>query len=185
MPDSDLGLEAYKQSCENHRFYGDMRFKQLTLWSVGVGFVLNVLYGKDALGLSSLGRGIWLAAAFFWTAVIWIMEVRSSVHGVRAIRRKSRPEASAPIAPITKHGNSETKGRDQELPNKWTLVNATNAVALLYVGSCLAWAIQLYRVWGSRVITVWVVNILFVFLVAFTIREYFELWQHAVKEWRW
>jgi hypothetical protein len=37
-----LSAEIYKQNCEDLRFYGDMRFKQLTLWSVGIGFLLNV-----------------------------------------------------------------------------------------------------------------------------------------------
>jgi hypothetical protein len=95
MANSDVELEIYKQNCEDLRFYGDMRFKQLTLWSVGMGFVLNVVYGKEAVSLTAYQRGIWYEVAFFWTVVIWVMEVRSSVHGVRRMRFKGRIEGES------------------------------------------------------------------------------------------
>jgi hypothetical protein len=189
MPGPDLEGEVYKQSCENHRFYGDMRFKQLTLWSVGIGFVLNVLHGKEASSVAVGQKGTWLVAAFFWTAVIWVMEVRSTVHGVRAMRLKDCLETSMererPADGSTTDANSEAKPRGRDLPNKWTLLNATNVVCLLYALSSLLELLCLRRAWGISTITFWIEAFVFVLLVAFTIREYWELWQHAVKEWHW
>ncbi len=57
MSGPDQNDERYKQTCEDMRFYGDMRFKQLTLWSVGIGFLLNTLYGKDARHFDASGTG--------------------------------------------------------------------------------------------------------------------------------
>lgn len=161
--------EVYKQNCEDHRFYGDMRFKQLTLWSVGMGFLLNAVFGKDAACLSVLHRGLWCFAAFFWTAVIWVMEVRSTVHGLRRIEYRAGIEGSA-------------GGR---YSNKWTLLNASSVIALLYASSCVVWSIQLLTIWGARVIAFWVMSAAFALLAAFTIREYLEMWKHAIKNWQW
>lgn len=188
MPGPDLEGEVYKQSCENHRFYGDMRFKQPTLWSVGIAFVLNALYGKETPGMTEGQKGIWYVAAFFWTAVIWVMEVRSSVHGVRAMRVKDsleeRVARERPTDGSTTDGSSEVKASDRDLPNKWTLLNATNAVGLLYGLSSLLALLCLRKAWGISVATFWIEALVFVLLVAFTIREYWELWQHAVLKWR-
>jgi hypothetical protein len=162
-------VEVYKQSCEDFRFYGDMRFKQLTLWSVGMGFLLNAMYGKDAALLSVLHRGIWCAVSFFWTAAIWVMEVRSTVHGVRRLEYKTKVE-----------GGGETG-----LSNKWTLLNASFAIALLYAASGVAWSVQLLTIWGACVATFWVMAVAFALLVAFTAREYLPLWKHAIDKWRW
>lgn len=160
--------EIYKQNCEDHRFFGDMRFKQLTLWSVGMGYVLNVLYGKESKSLTVHQIGIWYVAAFFWTSVIWVMEVRSSKHGVRRMELKRKLEWK----------------KDVGLSNKWTLLNSTNAVAFLYAISCLILVVQLAYIWGPHVITVWAVALTFILLIAFTCREYLEMWQHAIKHWQ-
>jgi len=161
--------EVYKQNCEDHRFYGDMRFKQLTLWSVGIGFLLNAVYGKDASCLSVLHRGLWCFAAFFWTAVIWGMEVRSTVHGVRRMKYRAGIEGEA----------------EARLSNKWTLLNASFAIALLYGASCVLWSVQLLTTWGTRVITLWVMAAAFGLLTAFTVREYWEMLNHAIRKWQW
>lgn len=162
-----LSTELYKQYCEDLRFYGNMRFKQLTLWSVGMGFLLHVLYGGPPTEGGSYQMGNWYFAALCWTAVIWVMEVRSSVHGVRRMRLK---------------GQFEPPG-SSELNPKWTLVNATNAVALLYAAASLAWLVQLTTLWGLKVATPWIGAAILVFLVAFTAREYHPMWAHALTKW--
>jgi hypothetical protein len=129
--------EVYKQNCEDHRSYGDMRFKQLILWSVGMGFFLNVVYGKDASCLPVLHRGCWYLAAFFWTAVIWVMEVRSTVHGVRRMSYRASIE-----------GEAEAK-----LSNKWTVLNASFAIATLYAAFCVLCIVQIFTIWGACVTT--------------------------------
>jgi hypothetical protein len=180
MPNSDLRAEIYKQSCEDHRFFGDMRFKQLTLWSVGVGFVLNALYGKEPPLLKSdpCLAGWLYVAAFFWTAVIWVMEVRSTKQGIRSRACKEGLEKGVVEA-------LSTEERHQDLSNKWTLLDATNAVAGLYGGFCVVWTLELYRACGTCTIPFWGVVAVLVVLFAFTIREYWTLWEHAFKEWKW
>ena len=168
MPNPDIELEIYKQNCEDLRFYGDMRFKQLTLWSVGMGFVLNLLSGKESTILTLHQKELWYLAAFFWTSVIWVMEVRSSVHGVRRMRVKGRQEGEV----------------DPEVVNKWTLFNATNVVALLYAASSLACVVQLERMRGPCAITFWGPTAVLLLLMAFTFREYWPLLKHAVANGR-
>ena len=98
------------------------------------GFMaLSALYGKEAAALTVDQKGTWYVATFFWTAVIWIMEVRSSVHGVRRMRLKGKLEKS-----------------DMELPNKWTLLKATNAVACLYAATGAASVVQRVNAWGPE-----------------------------------
>lgn len=161
--------EVYKQNCEDGRFYGDMRFKQLTLWSAGMGFLLNTVYGKDASCLSVLYRGRWCLAAFFWTAVIWVMEVRSTVHGVRRMSYRTDIE-----------GEAEAK-----FSNKWTVLNASFAIALLYAASSVLWIVQLSAIWGACVTQFWVMSAFFALLAAFTVREYWGMLKHAFKKWQW
>jgi hypothetical protein len=166
-------VEIYKQTCEDFRFYGEMRFKQLTLWSVGVGFMLNALYGKASGTPETGSKDLWYLAAFFWTAVIWVMEVRSSVHGVRRLRLKSKLEKAQP-----------DEGCDDELSNKWTLLNATNAVVVLYVTSCSLCVVRLAAAWGPCVAAVWGMSAGLMSLVAFTLREYWPLLRHAIRQGR-
>jgi hypothetical protein len=187
MSSSDLELEAYKQSCDDHRFFGNMRFAQLTLWSAGVGFVANALYGKDAITNGSYRKGAYLAA-FLWTAVIWVMEVRSSVHGVRARTFKETMEdrvlRSQP-SPDQDQGNHRAKGQCQGPSNKWTLLNATNAVAFMYLASCAFWAALLLKSWGACAPRVWAVSLALLLLIAFTVREYWDMWRDAIERWKW
>ena len=161
--------EVYKQNCEDLRSYGDMRFKQLTLWSVGMGFILNAMYGKDAALQSVLHRGIWCWASFFWTAVIWVMEVRSTVHWVGKKEHRDIVEGEV----------------GKKLSNKWTLLNASFAIALLYAASCAVWCIQLLVLWGVWAITFWVMAAAITLLIVFTVREYLPMWKHAIKNWQW
>jgi hypothetical protein len=88
-PETPLDVEMYKQACENSRFYGDMRFKQLTLFGVICGLLLNAL--KDA----SVPNKILTIAAIgmIATTVIWIMEVRSFGHWLKAASKRKMFEA--------------------------------------------------------------------------------------------
>jgi hypothetical protein len=80
--------ERRTQLLENMRFYGNLRFHQLTLLMavltlVGAGIAQYPdLHLTTALSLRSALAGL----AMLFTAVIWIMEVRSSMH-FRAHRR--------------------------------------------------------------------------------------------------
>ncbi len=66
------------QIAESLRFYGDMRFKQLTL------FMAAMTAAGAGVMQFSLGRW-WIAlAALFVTAVMWVVEVRATLNAIAA-----------------------------------------------------------------------------------------------------
>ena len=73
MPD-DEDATVMSELAENMRFYGDMRFKQLTLFMAAMT--------AAAAGIKQDFEHRWWIAlgALFITAVMWVMEVRSSIH---------------------------------------------------------------------------------------------------------
>src|SRR5260370_9723500 len=83
--ETDVTLETIKQACEDHRFYGDMRFKVLTLFAVTMGALLTALLAPRSgatlsdpskVALSVIGLGL--------TAVLWTIEVRSTIFAVQS-----------------------------------------------------------------------------------------------------
>ena len=113
LPDKSKELVA------NMRFYGDMRFKQLTLFmawlTISVGGVAQ--FGETQIVNGTQLKGVIAVASMLFTAVLWIMEVRSSLYWV-AHREEVRDLWPSP-------GN---------LRLGW--LNATNSVFLLYA-ACL------------------------------------------------
>ncbi len=82
MDPAEIQLEIEKELVENVRFYGDMRFKQLTLLSVGIGAAFSGLATdpeKIIVGSIKFALGMPLLALIF-VAVLWVMEVRSTVY---------------------------------------------------------------------------------------------------------
>ena len=79
------------QLAENHRFFGDMRFKQLTLFMAAMT--------TAAAGVMQFpGHRWWIAlSALFVTAVMWVIEVRAALNGIAA--HKAIPE----LFPTTTH----------------------------------------------------------------------------------
>lgn len=159
--------EVYKQRSDDHRFYGDMRFKQLTLWSGATALLINAGFSdKGALSLAQHPAIVPLFGALL-TMVFWIMEVRSTVQGVEALEA--------------------IRGYWDLLPNAgkthWTFINHTNATLLLYFGSFLIWGRVLDSSlhWISVRLTLVGTGTL---LLIYTSREYFELWKYAAKNWK-
>jgi hypothetical protein len=76
------------QLAENMRFYGDMRFRQLTLFMAAMTAVAGGIVG-------SIQYRWWIAlGGLCITAVIWVMEVRSTINFIAA--RNMRSGAVAP-----------------------------------------------------------------------------------------
>jgi len=72
------------QLAENHRFFGDMRFKQLTLF-------MAAMTAAGAGVVQFAANRWWIAlAALFVTAVMWVIEVRAVLNGIAA--REAIPE---------------------------------------------------------------------------------------------
>lgn len=166
-----LQQEVYKQLCEDHRYFSDMRFKQLTLWSGATALTINAGFSdKSALALDMHPVMVPTIGALL-TGVFWIMEIRSTLQGVEAFERKVRLETAS--APKT----------------HWTFVNRTNITALLYVVSYLFWwALMFQRRAGTPFAAhtwIYAVGACGIMLIGYTVREYWDLWLHARARWRW
>lgn len=99
---------------ENMRFYGDMRFKQLSL------FLAAMTAAGGGIAQLSAYRW-WIAlAALYVTAVLWVMETRSSLYGI------ANGKAAAGFWP-----------RPQRMLFPW--LSATLVVFFLYVGFYAFW----------------------------------------------
>lgn len=110
-----MNEERLTRISEILRFYGEMRFKQLTVflaWLTLASAGAVHFGGLEFVGAQSL-RAIVAPATMFVTGVVWVMEVRSTMYFVSI--RSEAPE----VWPHTKK---------TFLP----AINATNAVFLLY-----------------------------------------------------
>ena len=114
--------EMYKQASEDRRFYGDMRFKQLTLFGILSALLLNTLNSQMPLVSSTKISIIGMAS----TALLWIMEIRSSIFAQAARKLKGSLEPSG----IRNEG---------EFVHHWTFLNATNAVLVFYAAAFVSW----------------------------------------------
>jgi len=106
-----------EQQGENYRFYGDMRFKQLTL------FMAAMTAAISGIGQANIDQW-WLAlASLSFTAVMWIMEVRSTVNAIviHDAIRKELPQ----LFP--------------EQRKFWPFLNASFAVVLLHAAFYMFW----------------------------------------------
>jgi hypothetical protein len=124
MPVTEIEVpsaDKYKQVCEDFRFYGDMRFKQLTLFSAVTVLLLNVTTAANPplLIAHHSNKTVVGIAGMLFTAVLWIMEVRSTRYALQARAEKDKIERRDP--------------RERE----W--VTASNAVLFLYAASYFFW----------------------------------------------
>ena len=112
------------QLAEYHRFYGDTRFKQLTLFTAA---------------MSAAGAGVmqypvirwWIAlGALFVTGVMWVVEVRATLGGIAA--RNAIPELFPP---------------SHKIKIFWREINSSYAVLLLHIAFYVLW-LECIRAWG-------------------------------------
>jgi hypothetical protein len=136
---------------ENLRFYSDMRFKQLTLlmaWLTFAGFgAYN--YGSQKVTESIELRALLSCISVFFTAVLWVMEVRSTIYWDE--HRSVVPELW-PLPPRA----------------FWKFLSATNAVITLYASMFGLW-VWLGHIWGVHDCFTFAFIVLWVMLIIFTI----------------
>jgi hypothetical protein len=135
------------QLAENHRFFGDMRFKQLTLFMAA---------------MSAAGAGVvqftairwWIAlGALFVTGVMWVVEVRATLAGIAA--HNAIPE----LFPSRKIF--------------WPWINSSWAVLLLHIGFYVLW-LACIRAWGPSARVSFCIGILVgLVLLIFSIVNYY------------
>lgn len=140
------------QLAENMRFYGDMRFKQLTLFMAAMTAVAG------GIASSSQYRW-WIAMAGLWVAaVMWVMEVRSTVN-FSIMRNEAEalwPQGAARVFP-------------------W--LTATRAVGLLYAASYGFW-LSCIRIWCRTCCASFYIGLLVgMVLVVFWIANDPSLWK--------
>jgi|SRR6478736_962455 hypothetical protein len=165
--------DHYKKLCDDHRFFGDLRFKQLTVWAVGMGALINARLSAN-LNQSFLPL-IWFSGIGL-TTVFWVFEVRSTLKGVIALRAIREFE--------------RCNSQDDKLGKaNWTFVNQTNLMALLYTTSYFLWW---YRAFAWRIQMQWIQHVFvyialccWIMLIVFTFRQYLPLWKKARTDWHW
>lgn len=130
--------EIRAQIGENLRFTGDMRFKQLTLLTGVFAAVGAGLASYDGTKVILPGISIppmLCAFALLFTAVAWVMEVRSTLHWVA--QREAAPEL------WPRH----------ESVRFFRWLNATNAVLAFHIAAYVFWLFCAWRlgigVWAS------------------------------------
>lgn len=115
MSDDDGRYDEY------YRFYGDMRFKQLTLFMAAMSAA-----GAGVMQFS--GSRWWIAlGALFVTGVMWVIEVRATLAAIAAHDEMTKLFGSRKIF--------------------WRWINSSFAVLLLHVGFYALW-LRCIRVWG-------------------------------------
>ena len=148
------------QIAQNMRFYGDMRFKQLTLqlaWLTIAGAGISQ-YGEKLI-VSGIKLKLLLASAsMLVAAVLWIMEIRSTLYWV------AHREAFPMLWPQPK-----------QIKMKW--LNASNAALVLYTVIFGFWywcALQ----WNCGLLGKILGGVLIVVLLLFSCVNYWHLWSH-------
>lgn len=153
----------YAQIGENLRFIGDMRFKQLSLLMavlslIGAGLATNA--DAQIAGSISARTGL-CGLALLFTAVTWVMEVRSTLHW--AAQREAAPELWPRHTSIGLF--------------RW--LNATTAV-LGFLAAVYGFWLYCAWQWKLHPLLFTAFSLLGVLLVAFSIWEYGrKLWTHT------
>jgi hypothetical protein len=158
------GEERLGQLAENMRFYGEMRFKQLTLFAGAMTVLGAALTTERSYTMLTPALSVRFAAALaglLLTTVFWVMEVRSSLYWV-AIREELQGQQFWP-RPRTRF---------------WGWLNATNAILVLHLASYGFWLLCA-RAWSWHPCVVLLCGMLWLaVLAAFTTSSYWHLWIH-------
>ena len=137
----------------NMRFYGEMRFKQITLLMAGM-----TAAGAGAIQFAPERGPIAITAAVF-AGVMWVMEVRSTLYW--AAFREKVPEDLKPSPEAA----------------FWPWLNATNVVLALHVFFVGFW-IWVASTKYSALLTCLPGGIILLALAIFTGKNYWPLWTH-------
>ena len=154
-----MGTDDVKltQLCENMRFYGEMRFKQLTLLMAGM-----TAAGAGVAQYPLLKVPLAFAGMLF-TSVMWVMEVRSTLYGV------AHREAAPQLWPCP-----------SAVRFRW--LNATNAVLFLHMAFYAFW-LWCGALWHPSCLLLILGIGLAVLLLVFSIANYWPLWKwHGARK---
>jgi len=134
------------QLAEYHRFYGDMRFKQLTLF-------MAAMSAAGAGVMQFPERRWWIAlGALFVTGVMWVVEVRATLAGIAA------------------HNAILALFPDRKI--FWPWINSSWAVLSLHMGFYALWLATI-RAWGPAACVSFYIGILAgLMLLSFSIVNY-------------
>lgn len=152
------------QLAENMRFYGDMRFKQLTLLIGAMTLVgAGVAQYPNVPVVATLdARSLLAMAGMLFAGVMWLMEVRSTVNFVAA--REQAPD-------LWPFWSPERFGWLNEV------LNATNAVLVLHVIFYWFW-FWCAAMWQESWALLTAGSIGGGLLLAFSGVNYFQVWRH-------
>jgi hypothetical protein len=159
--------ERYKQVCEDGRFYADMRFKQLTLFSVVTGLLLNAATSDRAQQMLSRhdNKTTLGIAGMFFTVILWIMETRSTIYGLK-IRAEKETLEEVNLSPLY-------------------VLSSTYAIIVLYFASYYFW----FRLWiDARPLTSCgrlgglLLAFVGIFFLAYSVRKYVVTWRSISRE---
>lgn len=140
--------DSLSHVAENMRFYGDMRFKQLTLFMAAMTAVAG--------GIMQYAPARWwiALAGLCITGAMWVMEVRSTLYAVATC------DAAPRAWPLPK-------------PKLFPWLTASLVVLLLYIGFYATWLICL-RVWCPKCMSFYVGLVVGLVLLAFSIVNYWD-----------
>ena len=154
---------------ETIRHYADMRFKQLTLLMAGVpvlaaGVVVKGYSTTKILGCLEL-RGVVPILGMMFTAVVWVMEVRSTAYFFAA--RANAKE----VCPSPKFNRFH---RLNVLLHRY--INASTAVLVLYVSLYMAWW-YCAKLWYPGKVLLVLFAVAGLVLLVFSFTTYWGAWE--------
>jgi len=145
------------------RFFGELRFKQLTLLMAVLGISAAAVFqnpDRELVGWLTV-RGAVASFVMLFTGVTWIMEVRSTTHWM--VHRKAAPEV------WPRHSS-----------RYFAWLNSTNAVAV-FLACVYGFAFNCAWTWGLPRILRLAFGLLGVLLAVFTIVEYSPLIRFGLR----
>jgi hypothetical protein len=140
------------QLAENMRFFADMRFKQLTLFMAAMTAVAAGIINPNQYRW-------WIALGGLWiTAVIWVMEIRSTINFI-------------------KNYNQATELWPRAKSKGCRFVTSSHAVLGLYGGFYATWLLCIKK-WGPACCVSFYVGLIVGFaLFLFSIANDHDLWK--------
>ena len=147
------------QIAQNMRLYVDLRFKQLTLLIAWIAIIgAGISHFDDKIIVSDFELKLLLAiASMLITAVLWIMEIRSTLYWVA--HRNSFPD----LWP-----------KPENAKIKW--INASNAVLILYISIYFFW-FRCTLQWGKSPVEKIVGGVVGISLLILSVINYWPLWK--------
>ena len=124
-PSKDHALEEYRQVNENLRFYGNLRFAQLTLFFVATGALLAALDGSIAV-VPVLTSPVLAVGGLILVLVFAILEQSAVKYWCHYRERAIHLEQRLGLDQYSKRPRG-------------SFLNATNAVRLLFLSASALW----------------------------------------------